>query len=385
MSVVTGQILDLKTSTELFFQPQGTNEKYYVGHLLNIGELNVGKTFTFDLIPEYRAVSIFKNAEGEYKLIGILSNNSGILYPIFRSKSGEILAISEKVETFNNFILGDSFDLSLVEVFKGFNVFNNLPANKTSSNVEVLVLNKIYNGYLALYNNKTIFLSTNTNLDSFIGLPILLDIYRKFWVSEGGIGTSLASVKTIDAIFNLTDKNLGISIVLIDNQPLVFKSGNILNSNNSGLTLTIDYLPIQFSEFNSFLPAPKNTGYELVNILKSSSGKNPLYTFVNATDSTDVRAIKFLDPIDLNNRLGSFFTFKSSEYYLLTGLTPSDNKSEFQLKQIFKSSSKIYVFLKEGKTYYVNGENFDIAPSLVGKYFEITYIPFIVGKINNVN
>ena len=385
MLVVTGQILDLKTPKELFFQPQGTNEKYYVGHLLNIGELNVGKTFTFDLVPEYRAVSIFKNAEGEYKLIGILTNSEGILYPVFRSKSGEILIISEKVETFNNFILGDSFDLSLVEVFKGFNIFNNLPSNKTSSNVEVLVLNKLQNGYLALYQDKTIFLSTGANLDGFIGLPILVDIYRKFWVSEGNIGTSLASTKRSDAIFNLTDKNLGINIVLIDKKPYVFKSGNILNTNNSGKVLTIDYLPIQFSEFNSFLPASVNTGYELVAILKSSRGKSPLYTFVNATDSTDVRAVKFLDPIDLNNRLGSFFEFQSSEYYFLTGLTPSIDTTTFQLKQIFKSSSKIYVFSKEGKTYYVNGENFDIAPSLVGKYFVIEYIPYIVGKIDDVN
>ena len=384
MSVVTGQILDLKTSNELFFQPQGTNEKYYLGNLLNIGELNVGKTFTFDLVPEYRAVSIFKNAEGEYKLIGILTNNNGILYPIFRSNSGEILATSEKVESFNNYILGDFFDLSLVEIFKGFNVFNNLPANKTSSNVEVLVLNKLQNGYLVLYNGKTVFLSTCTNLDSFIGLPILLDIYRKFWVSEGNIGTSLALVKKTDAIFNLTDKNLGLSIVLIDKKPYVFKSGNILNTNNSGLTLTIDYLPTQFSEFKSFFPAPANTGYELVNILKSSSG-NPLYTFVNANDSTDVRAIKFLDPIDLNNRLGSFFTFESSEFYLLVELSPSTDTTTFQLKQIFKSSSDVFVFSKEGKTYYVNGENFDIAPSLVGKYFIIEYIPYIVGKINDVN
>jgi len=384
MPIVTGQILDLKTPKELFFQPRGTNEKYYLGNLLNIGELNVGKTFTFDLVPEYRAVSIFKNAEGEYKLIGILTNSEGILYPIFRSKSGEILAISEKVESFNNFILGDSFDLSLVEIFKGFNVFNNLPSNKTSSNVEVLVLNKLQNGYLALYQDKTVFLSTSVNLDSFIGLPILLDIYRKFWVSEGNIGTSLASTKKTDVIFNLSDKNLVLSIVLIDKKPYVFKSGNILNTNNSGLTLTIDYLPTQFSEFKSFLPAPANTGYELVSILKSSSGI-PLYTFVNATDSSDVRVIKFLDPIDLNNRLGSFFTFESSEYYLLVELSPSTDTTTFQLKQIFKSSSKIYVFSKEGKTYYVNGENFDIAPSLVGKYFVIDYIPYIVGKIIDVN
>jgi len=83
--------------------------------------------------------------------------------------------------------------------------------------------------------------------------------------------------------------------------------------------------------------------------------------------------------------LGSFFEFQSSEYYLLTGLTPSNDTTTFQLKQLYKLDTNIFVFTKEGKTYYVNGENFDINASLVGKYFEITYIPFIVGKINDVN
>jgi len=303
MPIVTGEILDLKSSTNLFFQPRNTNEKYYLGHLSDIGELNVGKTFTFDLIPEYRAISIFKSPNGNYKLIGIFGNNADFLYPIFKSRDGSIISISEQVDTFNNFILGDFFDLSLVEVYKGSNVFNNLPANKTSANVEVLVLNKFQTSYLVLYDGKTIYLSSDTNLDVFIGKTILVNIYRKFWVLKGVIGTSLTSTKKTNAIFNLTDKKLGIKIVLIDNLPYVFKTGVILNTNNNGKILDIDYVPIKFTEFNSFLPALPNTGYELVSILNSSTGKTPLYTFVNTKDLSDVFAVKFLDPIDLEQRV----------------------------------------------------------------------------------
>ena len=46
---------------------------------------------------------------------------------------------------------------------------------------------------------------------------------------------------------------------------------------------------------------------------------------------------------------------------------------------------ELFEFTKNGESYYVNGQNFDIAPSLVGKYFIIEYIPYIVGKINDVN
>ena len=398
MPIVTGQILKIYNSEHFFFQPENTNEAIYIGHDSDIGELEVGKTFTVNLLPRYTPSYFFKNPKGNYKLIdmristGSIKDNNYYLFLYFKIRdNNDIIQISVGDEyNFNNFILGDYFDLELIEDYKGFNVFNNLPENKTSENKEILIIQNFKQKYcLASYDNKIIFLTTKTDLDSFIGKPILVDLYRKYLSSYSGIfiGTNYYSGVNANAQFILTDNTLKLSLVNIENKPYILETQSILNTNNSGKILNLDYFPIKYTEFRNFTPTTDNTGYELLNIQLDAS-ELVLYLFKNTADPNDLFALRFLDPIDLNNRYGSFFNFKPSPYYLLTETTPTTDTTSYLLKQIFSSSNSnypIYEYTKNGESYYVNGENFDIATSLVGKYFDIGFIPYIAGTIKDVN
>jgi hypothetical protein len=349
-----------------------------------------------NLVSRYTSSYFSKNPKGNYKLIdmristGSIKDNNYYLFLYFKIRDNDdIIQISVNKEyNFNNFILGDSFDLGLIEDYKGFNVFNNLPENKTSENKEILIIQNLKKNYcLASYDNKIIFLTTKTDLEPFIGKPILVDLYRKYLSSYSGIfiGTNYYSGINANAQFILTDNTLKLSLLKIENQPYVLETQSILNTNNSGKILNLDYFPIKYSEFNGFTEAPDNTGYQLLNIQLDAS-KLVLYIFKNTADPNDLFALRFLDPIDLNNRYGSFFNFKPSPYYLLTETTLTTDTSSYLLKQIFSSSTiPIYEFTKKGQSYYVNGENFDIATSLVGKYFDIKFIPYIAGTIKDVN
>jgi hypothetical protein len=113
--------------------------------------------------------------------------------------------------------------------------------------------------------------------------------------------------------------------------------------------------------------------------------KDIFYKFVSTTDPTQEFAVKFLDDIDLNNQLGSFFSFSFSSFYLLTGLKLRLDTSGYLLEEIFAEKSSIYVFTNNDKIFYVDGFNFSIASSLVGKYFDIEIVPYITATINDVN
>lgn len=377
--IQTGQIVDLQNKDAFYFKGNEPERKIFY-HLLSIGELNVGKTFTFDTVPIYRSQSIFKNANGNYKLIGIRKGD-GILYPFFKHKNGEEVVISIKSETFNDFILGDFFDLILIPVFTGRNVFNNLPANKTSTNVEVIILDKMQDGYLALYGERTIFLYVFSNLDIFIGESILLDVYENFWVKFGNIGSMLYSPKLVTSTFEVTSQPRDITAVSIDNKPYIFYSRYLFNTNNSGLSTDIRFWPLKFADLSSFRSAPPNTGYQLISI---TYAKYPVYGFVNSADPTDVFTASFSNSIDLNNRLGSFFNLNTFPYSLLLGQTPTKDTSAYLLKQIYEPAG-IYIYIRNGETFAVNSQNFDVSSAVVGQYFDLKLTPYIFGTVDDVN
>lgn len=106
-----GQILSIINEKALFFQGK---EKYYINHSLSIGNKEVGKMFTFILVEKFRATGILYNPDGEYKLIGFRFYN-GILFPFFKNKKGDIIAISLWQIDFNNYIIGDFYDLNLIK------------------------------------------------------------------------------------------------------------------------------------------------------------------------------------------------------------------------------------------------------------------------------
>lgn len=379
-----GQILSIINEKALFFQGK---EKYYINHSLSIGNKEVGKMFTFILVEKFRATGILYNPDGEYKLIGFRFYN-GILFPFFKNKKGDIIAISLWQIDFNNYIIGDFYDLNLIKYYIGVNSVDYLPSNKTSNNVKVTLLNKFGHGYLALYNENSIFIKNDINLDNYLGKPIYIDLYPSFWASRGILGEEYPNVLNSNAQFYLTNNENRISTVIINNNLHIILSGYILNSNNIGKTLNIDYGIVNFLEPLNLTPTLNNSGYELITINKSLyNGNNSVYVFRNSQNFKEIIYVKTLFNIDLNNRLGSFFDLKVDPFYQLLSFSPSNEikDSSYLLKEIFYSKSNLCSFIKDNNKIYVNIKGFSFNPSQIGEYFELSIFPFIIADILDVN
>jgi hypothetical protein len=68
----------------------------------------------------------------------------------------------------------------------------------------------------------------------------------------------------------------------------------------------------------------------------------------------------------------------------LLGQTPTKDTGAYLLKQIYEPAG-VYIYTRNGETYAVNGQNFDISSTLVGQYFDLKITPYIFGTVNDVN
>jgi hypothetical protein len=371
--IETGKILQLIDSNHFLFQ--GKTEKLWIGHKSSIGQLEVGKNVTLNLIERFQATSIFKNPLGNYKLVDIYkafkANNNDSFYLTF-NKLDENKQINVTISCldFNNNILGDYFDLSLTENYVGINSIDNLLENKSSANTEIIILDKIQikttnNYYLSLYNNKIITLKTKTNLDKYIGTSILIELYKKY--------LALLDVFIEDKFYNLPKEiftfqysNKSNNFFIKNNKEISMIADNeIINSNNIGKNIDISYFPLYFCYLFLFKEST-NSGYKLVNI---QQGSVPHYIFVDKNND-DVFAISLPNTISLNNKLGSLFTFNKFDLFLLSNMEPSINTNDYLFSQVLDNG--IHNFVKDKKSYFVNMGNFEIALSSIGKYFNLT-------------
>ena len=113
--IETGKILELIDNDHFVFQ--GKTDKLWVGHMSSIGQLEVGKNVTLNLIERFRANSFFKNPLGNYKLVNNFKSFRGEGQFLIFNKRNENKQINITISSldFNNNILGDFFDLSLTE------------------------------------------------------------------------------------------------------------------------------------------------------------------------------------------------------------------------------------------------------------------------------
>ena len=323
--IETGKILALRNNyiNENYLLFQGKNEKYLVEYFSEIGNVEIGKIFSINIIHYFYNLNYLKNKNGKFKLISIfdVDVNTKLIYRIEDTREIILVDLAKKIDNFNNLILGDLYDLDLIDTYVGIDYYKNLPENKNCLNEEILILNIIdENHFLALRKEETIFLTTNTKIDAYIGETILMTIYKKGFAPNIQIGTTFSIGKNGKFLFNLSS---GLNkYISLDDEDFIFNNRTLLTDNNSGKTLTINYVPIKLGVLSSFQESiDVNNGFELININKKNEDFSDLiggeFIFRNVALPTESFACYFVQDIDLNNKLGSIFTFLYFDYYKL--------------------------------------------------------------------
>jgi len=386
-SPVSGKILKLIDEAHLLLSTKELG-KIWLGHRSVFGNLEIGKNISIGPIERFYCEKYVKNPNGNYKLI-FLSSPSTSLYLGFLDKKRNVkINVSNLISSnFNNNELGESFDLSLIESYKGINIFNNLKENKSCENVKIRVLNKLSDlHYLCIYDKKQIYLSSECNLDSYIGTVILVDLYKKYLATHLFFG---------DTYYSLPQKKFTFQLSFVKQPEFVFVTNNnnnflllsdtnlIINANNTGKIITTNYIPLKQANLASFKRCDNTKGYELIEIKNDKPLK---YIFKSNKNEKNIFSILIASQLqntelssNLSNSLGKSFNFTFNDFYILENFSIANDTSAFLLTTTLKSD--IYVFTKDNKTYVVdinNFDNFQIAPSLIGRYFDLILAPVYI-------
>lgn len=366
--IETGKILELIDKNHFLFQ--GKTEKYWIGHIRSFGQLEVGKNVTLNLVERFTANSFFKIPSGNFKLVNIYNPYVTTIASEFlefkKLDSNIEINVTIVSSNFNNNILGENYDLSLLENYKGRNFFQNLPENKTCNNYEVIILNKLKQFYyLVLYNNKIICLTYQDSLDEYIGQSILIELYKKFLATNIFIGETFLTIP--QDIFTFQYSNNSGNFCLKGSDDFVLVSNDKINSNNIGKNLTINYYPLKYSDLFLFKESTTNNGFKLLEIIQ---GKDLFYIFNDINNPNDIFAISASDNVNLNNKLGSLFLFNSNYLFLLSYMEPVIDTSGYCFIQVLINN--IHVFTKNSIKFYVNMDVFELSNSSIGKYYNLT-------------
>lgn len=381
--IETGKILKLYDKYHLLFQ--GSKGKYYIGKIADFGNLEIGKNISIELVKRYEALSIVKNSNGKYKLYDLTNSKTEFVpFLFFKNKeTGEDIEVSLNKEdkNFNNNIIGDYYDLSIIEYYKGFNFVPNIPDNKTNENEEVLILSKrTESHYICLYRGKTIILTTKELLDEYIGKTILIDLYIKYLANNIQSGDKLYKGIIDKFTLNLTD---GVNKLITNNsnnKDFILKCESKITSDNIGKKIDVEYYPLKYGDLNYFKESnKKDKGYQLLTLNQSKE------RFFRDVENDDVFACYFKNELQLDNKLGSIFSFIYYDYYLLINIIERSKKDngKFYLQEII-TNSNISIFIKDNIRYAINCKKFKIPESAIGDYFDIIIIPYIFGRIIDV-
>jgi hypothetical protein len=385
--IETGKILSLISDSNLLFQ--GSKEKLVINNYNKFGNLEIGKVVSAIIIPFFYGLSYFKNINGKYKLISIEAGKrkTGLYFKIKNTEEIILVVLDLNDNSFNNLILGDYFDLDIIPSYKGFNYFKNIPENKNCLNEEVIILNIIDDThFLALRNKETIIISADKKVDAYIGESILITLYRAVGSQNIQIGSNFSKGFINNFTFDLTT---GFSkYITLNNEDLILNNRTIVSSNNTGKNLSVNFIPIKYGSYTSFKESKdKNSGYELLGINQSfNDNVGSEHIFRDVAKKDKIFACYFIQPLDLNNKLGSVFTFINTDYYKLFNIlnTSRIDNGEYLLLEIIPNAN-VKLFIKNNIKYAINCENFTISDSLLGCYFTLEIKKYIYGDIIDVN
>jgi len=356
------------------------NDEKYLGKTCNIGKLEVGQNFKFQSVKRFEGLSFVKNTNGNFKLVDISSSKiREIPFLFFRNIiTNEYIEVSlnEGDYVYFNFgLIGETFDLFLVPYYKGLEFKQNLLQNKNCLNTEILVISKrAPNHYLCIHNEITILLSTKYNLETFIGTTVLFEIYPKYLAIFFQIGEIFYPPNNDNFILGLSKTKENEIIAskynscsgLMEN--FYFQTDSLIPSINIGKTINVDYYPKKFGLYNTLkLSENPNIGYELLTLNQDGN-----FIFRNVQNSQDVFAVNFLFSPGLENNLGQVFMFTFIDFFTLIGINSVSkiDNGNFCLVELFKENN-IKVFVKNNIKIAVQVEDYEIAASSLGKYFDL--------------
>lgn len=353
-------------------------DERYIGRVSDIGKLEIGQTLQINFVKRYEGISFVKNTMGAYKFVDIAeSKQDNIPFLFFvNNLTNEYIEVSlnEGDYLYFNFgVIGENYDLYLVPYYKGLEFKQNIPQNKNCLNTEILIVSKrAPKHYLSIYNGNTILLSTEYNLEPFVGTTVLFELYPKYLAFFIQIGNTfyppindnftLGLCKSTEKLASKYNSSTG------QMEDFYFQTISLVPSINIGKTINVDYYPIKFGLYNTFkLSENPCSGYELLTI--NQDGK---LIFRNVQNSKDVFAVIFLFSLGLANNLGQVFEFTFIDFFTLiniNSISKVDN-GNFCLVEIYKSNN-IKVFVKNNIKIAVQVEDYEIAPSSLGKYFDL--------------
>jgi hypothetical protein len=387
--IETGKIIGLKDKKH-FYLDIG-KETLYIGNEFEFGNLEIGKEVSLDLIPRFQAQSFVKNINGNYKFVDIIQSKGEKKSPLIiflNLVTNELIDVTldNQFTNFNNYILGDFYDLNIIETYKGFDFLENIPQNKNCLNVEITILNALSASlhYIALYKEKLILISSNDNLNAYIGQTILISLYKKYITYFCQIGNNFYPSKSDIFTFNLS---YGINkLISRDNNDYILTTESEITSNNIGKNILLNYYPLKYGDFNSLkISTNLKEGYKLLGLLQSGQ-----YIFVDVNNKDNIFSCYFSQPINFDNKLGSIFSFTYSDYNLLIEIKnilktdQNTNPDYYRLTEIIENST-IKIFSRNNVKYAVNCKKIGIADSFLGANFDLNIIPYIFGEIKDIN
>lgn len=318
MVIITGILTNIWNANSLTIN--SNNEDYYISTVSSIGTLQIGSTFSVEIIEREACYSYKKNEDGLYKLIQkqqyLVGTVPIVFYNFKQNETNEIISVeSNYLLNLNDNILGDNYDLDLLHNYKGLEVLPNLIENKTRNLQEVLIGNLMPTiGYNCTLNNGMKINITSAFIKpSDIGFTKLVEIQHKYLGLNIVKGNSLIPYYNTNLKFSqnlistLGEFNCYNMYTLNGNQYVVC-SNNIITDNNSNKLININQVPL----------------FSMINIKKSLTGSYKLNQilvilginfYIFSTEENDIFATLSQPNLLLDESLGELFNFDISKIY----------------------------------------------------------------------
>uniref|UniRef100_A0A6C0AF69 Uncharacterized protein n=1 Tax=viral metagenome TaxID=1070528 RepID=A0A6C0AF69_9ZZZZ len=337
----------------------------YVGNKNIFFDNLIGQHFQYNLYERFELNEIFKNKNGEWKLINFLKLNDNTSYFLKNNINLKIIELTlPNNGSLNNKKLGDNFDVNMIKCYKMFEWF---PQYEDGFE-EITILNFLGNHIKAKNKNNNLilicFFDQNKIPNSYLGQKVYVNIIPKFLSTviikskEQFLYKSLKYY--IENRLKSEVTNDFLQIRNSEDKCIIFNS--LLNDINLSDSILLNYIPVFFT---SHVVYDKKGKWTLLSIINFDLFNIHIFELKG-----ELYGMNISHNINLKSLIGNKFSVIYNSFKLINSIHESEDgqyifKSIIHGKYVFedrKTSKQFFAILSELKT---------PAESNVGKKFNL--------------